>query len=59
MTKVNNENFMFTKGRNFIIASSLRDITVPKTLANFLELKTQLYEQDAVVKRIGKYVKNL
>jgi len=28
----------------------------PKTLANFLERKTQLYEQGADVRRIGKYV---
>jgi hypothetical protein len=31
----------------------------PKTLANFLERKTQLYEQGATVKRIGQYVRNL
>ena len=30
----------------------------PKTLANFLERKTQLYEQGATVKRIGQYVRN-
>jgi|GEM_PF-5528216 len=30
----------------------------PKTLANFLERKTQLYEQDATVRRIGQYVRN-
>ena len=30
----------------------------PKTLANFLERKTQLYEQGADVRRIGKYVRN-
>ena len=31
----------------------------PKTLANFLERKTtQLYEQGATVRRIGKYVRN-
>ena len=28
----------------------------PKTLANFLDRKTQLYEQGADVRRIGKYV---
>jgi len=28
----------------------------PKTLANFLERITQLYEQGATVRRIGKYV---
>ena len=30
----------------------------PKTLANFLERITQLYEQGADVRRIGKYVRN-
>jgi len=30
----------------------------PKTLANFLDRKTQLYEQGADVRRIGKYVRN-
>ena len=30
----------------------------PKTLANFLERITQLYEQGATVRRIGKYVRN-
>ena len=30
----------------------------PKTLANFLERKTQLYEQGATVRRIGLYVRN-
>ena len=40
------------------IALSLRDIEAPKTLANFLERKTQLYEQGATVRRIGKYVRN-
>ena len=29
----------------------------PKTLANFLERKTQLYEQGADVGRIGQYVR--
>ena len=28
----------------------------PNTLANFLERKTQLYEQGATVRRIGQYV---
>jgi len=28
----------------------------PKTLAKFLERKTQLYEQGATVKRIGKRI---
>jgi hypothetical protein len=49
---------MFTKGRNCRVTSSLRDIAVPKTLANFLERKTQLYEQGADVRRIGQYVRN-
>ena len=39
-------------------AKSLRDMVVPKTLANFLKRKTQLYEQGADVRRIGKYVRN-
>ena len=30
----------------------------PKTLANFLERKTQLYEQGADARRIGQYVRN-
>jgi hypothetical protein len=30
----------------------------PKTLANFLERKTQLYEQGADVTRIGEYLRN-
>ena len=30
----------------------------PKTLTNFLERKTQLNEQGADVRRIGKYVRN-
>jgi len=30
----------------------------PKTLANFLDRITQLYEQGADVRRIGKYVRN-
>ena len=29
----------------------------PKTLANFLDRKTQLYEQGATVRRIGQYVR--
>jgi hypothetical protein len=29
----------------------------PKTLENFLERKTQLYEQGATVRRIGQYVR--
>ena len=31
----------------------------PKTLANFLDRKTQLYEQGATVRRIGLCVRNL
>ena len=30
----------------------------PKTLANFLERMTQLYEQGADYRRIGQYVRN-
>ena len=30
----------------------------PKTLANFLDRITQLYEQGADVRRIGQYVRN-
>jgi len=30
----------------------------PKTLANFLDRMTQLYEQGADVRRIGQYVRN-
>jgi hypothetical protein len=30
----------------------------PKTLAKFLDRKTQLYEQGADVRRIGQYVRN-
>ena len=33
-------------------------MAAPKTLANFLERKTQLYEQGATVRRIGLYVRN-
>jgi hypothetical protein len=39
-------------------AKSLRDIAAPKTLANFLNRKTQLYEQGADVRCIGEYVRN-
>jgi len=49
---------MFTLGRYCRVASSLRDKVVPKTLANFLKLKTQLYEQGADIRRIGQYVRN-
>jgi hypothetical protein len=30
----------------------------PKTLANFLDSIAQLYEQGAIVRRIGQYVRN-
>ena len=30
----------------------------PKTLANFLERMTQLYEQGADYRRVGQYVRN-
>ena len=33
-------------------------MVAPKTLANFLERKAQLYEQGATVRRIGQYVRN-
>ena len=36
----------------------LKEEKAPKTLANFLERKTQLYEQGADVRRIGQYVSN-
>jgi hypothetical protein len=49
---------MFTKGSTVEKTKSLRDIVVPKTLVNFLERKTQLYEQGATVKCIGQYVRN-
>ena len=49
---------MFTQGRYLMSTSSLRDIVVPNTLANFLERKTQLYDQGATVRRIGQYVRN-
>jgi hypothetical protein len=42
---------MFNTGRYCRIALSLRDMVVPKTLANFLERKTQLYEQGAIVRK--------
>ena len=46
---------MFTRGRYCRVTSSLRDLVVPKTLANFLDRITQLYEQGADGKRIGQY----
>jgi hypothetical protein len=39
-------------------SSQSKGQVVPKTLANFLERKTQLYEQGADVRRIGQYVRN-
>jgi hypothetical protein len=33
-------------------------MVVPKTLANFLDRMTQLYEQGATIRRIGQYVRN-
>ena len=39
-------------------AKSLRGMVAPKTLANFLNHITQLYEQVVTVRRIGQYVKN-
>ena len=49
---------MFAKGRYVKKASGLRDMVVQKTLANFLKLKTPLYEQGADHRRIGRYVMN-
>ena len=49
----NGGNFVFTSGKQ------PKGLSIaPKTLANFLERKTQLYEQGADVRRIGKYVRN-
>jgi hypothetical protein len=31
---------------------------LPKAIENFLERKTQFYEQGATVRRIGQYVRN-
>ena len=50
---------MFTKGRYCRISFEPKGLSIaPKTLANFLERKTQLYEQGADVRRIGQYVRN-
>ena len=50
---------MFTKGRYFRKSFEPKGLSIaPKTLANFLERKTQLYEQGATVRRIGQYVRN-
>jgi len=49
----NGGNFVFTSGKQ------PKGLSIaPKTLANFLERITQLYEQGATVKRIGQYVRN-
>ena len=49
----NGGNFVFTSGKQ------PKGLSIaPKTLANFLERITQLYEQDADVRRIGQYVRN-
>ena len=39
-------------------SSQSKGQVVPKTLANFLDRVTQLYEQGATVRRIGQYVRN-
>ena len=50
---------MFTQGRYFRKSFEPKGLSIaPKTLANFLERKTQLYEQGATVRRIGQYVRN-
>ncbi len=50
---------MFTKGRYFRKSFEPKGLSIaPKTLANFLKRKTQLYEQGATVRRIGLYVRN-
>ena len=49
----NGGNFVFTSGKQ------PKELSIaPKTLANFLERITQLYEQGATVRRIGQYVRN-
>jgi hypothetical protein len=49
----NGGNFVFTSGKH------PKGLSIaPKTLANFLERITQLYEQGATVRRIGQYVRN-
>ena len=54
-TEVNNERTLcLLKVGNVEEAKGLA--IAPKTLANFLERKTQLYEQGATVRRIGIYV---
>ena len=55
----NGSNFIFTKGRYCRISFEPKGLSIaPKTLANFLERMTQLYEQGATVRRIGQYVRN-
>ena len=56
----NGSNFIFTKGFDFLGYSfEPKGLSIaPKTLANFLERITQLYEQGADVRRIGQYVRN-
>ena len=50
---------MFTKGRYCRKSLEPKGLSIaPKTLANFLDRKTQLYEQGADVRRIGQYVRN-
>ena len=49
---------MFTQGRYLMSTSSLRDIVVPNTLANFIDRIAQLYEQGTDIRRIGQYVRN-
>jgi hypothetical protein len=50
---------MFTTGRHCRKSFGPKGLSIaPKTLANFLERKTQLYEQGATGKRIGQYVRN-
>ena len=48
---------MFTKVSKVSFEPKWMSIA-PKTLANFLERKTQLYEQGATVRRIELYVRN-
>ena len=56
-TEVNNERTLcLLKVGNVEEAKGLS--IAPKTLANFLERKTQLYEQGGTVRRIGQYVRN-
>ena len=48
---------MFTKGRHFRISFEPKGLSIaPKTLANFLDRITQLYEQGADHRRTGQYV---